>query len=75
MHSAVLARLRAQYKAKEAKPVDLLQGLADTAPSRERNVTKTVERLMGMNLAAIHTTSSVSFICIYNGVALKRTNH
>ncbi|KAK8002967.1 hypothetical protein PG989_002686 [Apiospora arundinis] len=58
MHSAVLARLRAKYKAKEAKPADLLQGLADTAPSRERNVSKTVERLMGMNLAAIHTTSS-----------------
>ncbi|KAK8037959.1 hypothetical protein PG994_014726 [Apiospora phragmitis] len=59
MHSVVLARLRKNYKAKEAKPVDLLQWLAETAPSRERNVTKTVERLMGMNLAAIHKTSSV----------------
>ncbi|KAK8012516.1 cytochrome P450 [Apiospora marii] len=59
MHSVVLARLRKTYKAKEAKPVDLLQWLADTAPSRERNVTKFVERLMRMNLEAIHTTTSI----------------
>lgn len=66
MHSVVLSRLRKTYKAKEAKPVDLLQWLADTAPSRERNVTKFVERLMRMNLAAMHTTSSVRFIKIRN---------
>ncbi|KAK7953788.1 cytochrome P450 [Apiospora saccharicola] len=59
MHSVVLARLRKTYKAKEAKPVDLLQWLADTAPSRERSVTKFVERLMRMNLAAMHTTTSI----------------
>jgi len=59
MHSVVLARLRKIYKAKEAKPVDLRQWLADTAPSRERSVTKFVQRLMRMNLAAIHTTTSV----------------
>ncbi|KAK8065907.1 hypothetical protein PG997_012654 [Apiospora hydei] len=59
MHSAVLARLRKTYKAKEAKPVDLLQWLAETAPSRERNVTTTVERIMGMNLAAMQGTSSI----------------
>ncbi|KAK8034584.1 cytochrome P450 [Apiospora rasikravindrae] len=59
MHSAVLERLRKTYKAKEAKPVDLLQWLAETAPSRERNVIITVERIMGMNLAAIYDTSSI----------------
>ncbi|KAK7967159.1 cytochrome P450 [Apiospora aurea] len=59
MHGAVLARLRKIYKTKEAKPVDLLQWLAETAPSRERNVTTTVERIMGMNLAAMQGTSSI----------------
>ena len=75
MQSVVLARLRAKYKAKEDKPADLLQGFADTAPSRERTVTKTVERVMEINLAAIHTTSSVSFVCNHKGAARELTSH
>ncbi|KAI1843743.1 hypothetical protein JX266_010002 [Neoarthrinium moseri] len=58
MKDEVLQRLQLSHKVK-GKPNDLLQWIVDASPVKERTVKNIVERIMGLNVAAIHTTTSV----------------
>ncbi|KAI1880798.1 hypothetical protein JX265_001038 [Neoarthrinium moseri] len=58
MKDEVLQRLQLSHKVK-GKPNDLLQWIVDASPVKERTVKNIVERILGLNVAAIHTTTSV----------------
>jgi hypothetical protein len=60
MKDEIIARLRVSHKGKD-KPNDLLQWIVDASPAKERTVKDIAERIMGLNIAAIHTTTAVGF--------------
>jgi hypothetical protein len=59
MKDEIIKRLRMSHKIKD-KPSDLLQWIVDASPDKERTVKAISERIMGMNIAAIHMTTAVS---------------
>jgi len=58
MGPTILKRLDATWKDGE-KPNDMIQFLIDSAPDVERTMPKIVERMMALNMASIHTTTTV----------------
>ncbi|KAK9425888.1 putative Cytochrome P450 [Seiridium unicorne] len=58
MKDEIIMRLRVSHKGKD-KPNDLLQWVVDASPAKERTVKDIAERIMGLNVAAIHTTTSL----------------
>ncbi|KAK6082951.1 sulfite reductase flavoprotein component [Seiridium cupressi] len=58
MKDEIIMRLRVSHKDKD-KPNDLLQWIVDASPAKERTVKDIAERIMGLNVAAIHTTTSL----------------
>jgi len=58
MGPIVQKRLDATWKDGE-KPNDMIQFLIDSASDAERTMPQIVERMMFLNMASIHTTTSV----------------
>ncbi|KAK9788249.1 putative Cytochrome P450 [Seiridium cardinale] len=58
MKDEIIMRLRVSHKGKN-KPNDLLQWIVDASPAKERTVNDIAERIMGLNVAAIHNTTTL----------------
>jgi hypothetical protein len=59
MGPTVQKRLDTTWEDEEEKPNDMIQFLIDSATDIDRTMPRIVERMMALNMASIHTTTSV----------------